>query len=299
MDPNEHPPRAQNEEVASSANPRQPISIIEENASFKNRASSQIGKRQSYREPITHVKNRSVFEFLFGSCFGNTSTQLSYEELVPYYDLKNDANIYFDNKCTDYDDMFRDLWNALTGETLEQVQNEGWKNYGFQNANPRSDIRGGALLSLKQLIYFVKANKERIAEMNSDPSTFLFGVSSINISYFLIKYYHLSDQLAFAKDKKELCSRIALKSFCGLQRVDENTFNKIHSILFSDLFKVWEDLKRKIPGLTLLDFNMALKIVKAKFIRVTRKNTFDSLRTMKAYYDRVETVLPSRKESFS
>jgi len=256
-------------------------------------------KRPSFREPITHLKNKSFIEVIFGSCFGDFGTQLSVDELVPFYDLKHDANKYFDNKCKDYDDLLREMWTDLTGNTLEEIENEGWKNYGFQNSNPRSDFRGGALLSLKQLLYFVKTNKDKIETLSSDTSSFLFAVSSINVTYFLIKYYHLSNDLVYSKDKKIICSRVALKTFCSVLRVDKNILNKIHGLLLNDLHSVWQDLRKKIPGLTLMDFNMALNIVKEKMFRLTKSHIYDSYEGFREIYLRLETVLPDRKASYS
>jgi len=260
---------------------------------------AQRGRKRSLREPVTHLKNKSFFEVVFGACFEDFGTQLTIEELVAFYDLKDDANNYFDNKCQDYDELLREMWFALKGERLEDVENDEWKNYGFQNRNPRSDFRGGGLLSLKQLLYFVKSNKEEALEMSQKSEEFLFAVSSINITYFLIKYYHLSNHLIFSKDKKEICSRVALKTFCSLLRVDQNIMNKIHGVLLEDLYKIWGDIKKKIPGLTLMDFNMALNLVKSKFMKVTKSNSFDSFSQFKSYYTKLETVLPSRKASFS
>jgi len=260
---------------------------------------AQGGRRRSLREPITHLKNKTFFEVVFGACFEDFGTQLTIEELVPFYDLKDDANTYFDNKCPDYDEILRDMWLVLKGERLEEVENDGWKSYGFQNRNPRSDFRGGGLLSLKQLVYFVKSNKEKALEMSQKNEEFLFAVSSINITYFLIKYYHLSNNLIFSKDKKEICSRVALKTFCSMLRVDQNVLNKIHGLLLEDLYGVWGDIKKKVPGLTLMDFNMALNLVKSKFVRLTKSNSFDSFSQLKSFYTKLETVLPTRKASFS
>lgn len=271
----------------------------EEDTLVKRRAVDPLGRRVSYREPITHIKNKTLMEILFGSCFGDLRTSLTIEELIPFYDLKNDANTYFDNKCKDYDDMFRELYQELTLQTIEEVQNDTWKTFGFQNANPRSDIRGGGLLSLKQLIYFVKSNKSRTTEMAADNSNFLFAVSSINVTYYLITYYHLSNHLIYSKDKKEICSRVALKSFCSLLRVDNNTLNKIHSLLLNDLYNIWKSLKEKLPKLTLLDFNMAVNIMKAKFVKTTKKHMFDDFEAMSRYYLKLETILPEKRKSFS
>jgi hypothetical protein len=265
---------------------------------IKRKAFQSKGRQSSLREPITHLKNRSFIEVVFGSCFGDFGTQLTLEELIPYYGIQAEANKYFDNKCQDYDNLFRSLWTKLTGENIENVQNEGWKRYGFQNANPRSDFRGGGLLSLKQLIYFVKNQQGRVGVMVSDNENFLFAVSSINITYFLITYYHLSSQLIYSKDKKEICSRIALKAFCSNLERDVNTMNNIHGMLLNDLYNVWQALRAKIPNLTLLDSNMALKIVKEKFIRVTRSTFYDSFQNLDNVYNREKTILPSRRYSF-
>ena len=259
----------------------------------------KTGKRPSYREPLTHLKNRSFIEVLFGSCFGEFGTQLTIDELVPYYDLKNDANTFFDNKCKDYDDFLREMWADLTGETIEEIENEGWKNFGFQNNNPRSDFRGGGLLSLKQLAYFIKTNKDRIEGLSSDNSTFLFAVSSINITYFLIKYFHLSNDLIFAKDKKIICSRVALKTFCSVLRVDKNILNKIHGLLLLDLYNTWEELRKKVAGLTLMDFNLALNTVKERMVKATKGHIYDDYESFREYYLKQEVILPNRKASYS
>lgn len=265
----------------------------------KKSSNNTYARRPSYREPVTHVKNRSLFELLFGSCFGDSRTQLTVDELVPFYEIKADANNYFDNKYTGYDDIFREMWRILTGGQLEEVENEGWKKYGFQNQNPRSDFRGGGLLSLKQLMYFIKNNPQEIPEMSNEANSFLFAVSSINITYFLIKYYHLSEHLIYSKDKNEICSRVALKSFCSLLLRDENIMDKIHGLLLNDLYSTWQILRQRIPRLNLLDFNLALNVIKDKYMKATKDHIFDDFATLKRYYLKKEVKLPSKRQSFS
>ena len=77
-----------------------------------------------YREPETHLKNRSFFNKYFGSCFGDIRTVITYDELIQFYKLKQDANTTFDPKSTEYDELFRDIWKALTDEHIEEIQNE-------------------------------------------------------------------------------------------------------------------------------------------------------------------------------
>jgi len=83
---------------------------------------------------------------------------------------------------------------------LEEINNEGWKIFGFQNKNPRTDFRGGGLMSLKNLLYFCSQNPQIVADMCLEEHDFLLGVSSINITFFMMKFFHLADFLEYEKD---------------------------------------------------------------------------------------------------
>jgi ELMO domain-containing protein len=49
-----------------------------------------------------------------------------------------------------------------------------WKEIGFQNKNPRTDFRGGGVLSLQCLKYFVKKQPDLFKDMLSSGSEFFF-----------------------------------------------------------------------------------------------------------------------------
>lgn len=264
----------------------------EEKDFIEDAAMTEAMRQNAYREPLTHVKNRNPLESVLGTCFGDFNAKLTFNQLIPFYKIKEDVDVLFDAKCTDYDDYFRDLWKALTWENIDDVQNERWKYYGFQNPNPRSDLRGGGLISLKQMISYVKAYRSRVITMTEPVHEFLFAVSSINITYFLFRYYHLSDLLVYEKDWKEICSRSALKTFCVLLEADNSTFDKMHSMLLEDLFEVWIQIKKKVPNATLLDFNRALDLVKERYRAATNKNIFEDWNTLKSFYDKKKVEFP-------
>jgi len=247
-------------------------------------------KQHLFREPETHIKNRSPLENILGACFGDFDAKLTYNQLLPFYNLREDANVLFDAKCTDYDDLFRELWEAITGEKLDKIENERWKDFGFQNANPRSDLRGGGLISLKQMVTYAKKNKAKLAEMVDPKHDFLFAVSSINVTYFLFRYYHMSDLLVYEKDWKEICSRTALKTFCILLEQDSQVFNKIHSLLLQDLFEIWLEIKHLLPNATLLDFNLATDTMKRRYKKATEKKIFEDFETLRVYYNKKKVV---------
>ena len=76
------------------------------------------------------------------------------------------------------------------------------KNYRFQ------------LIDLKMLLYYIeKKEKEILAEMMNPDHEFLFACISINLTFYLKKYFHLADFLDYYKDKQQFSSRFALKNF--------------------------------------------------------------------------------------
>lgn len=249
------------------------------------------------REPITHLKNRSFMEKIFGSCLGDQRLQLTYDELVGFYLLKDWANTFIDAKTTEYDDLFRKLYYNLTKDTLVEIVNDNWKNFGFQNSNLRTDFRAGCLISLKHLVYFTANHGDRIPSMVEPSNEFLFGICSINVSFFLQKYYHLPDSLVFEKDKKEICSRIALKTFCQILEEDENLHFKIHAMLLIDLFEIWISIRNTVKGVNILDFGMALETMKKKYTSVTRQELFDDWPTLASRYNGTNIELPTRRKS--
>jgi ELMO/CED-12 family len=288
------------QDSASSLPSQSPIINSTKNINIEDEALINRPSKSKYnidREPMTHLKNRNFIEKFFGSCFGDARLQLTYDELIGFYTLKEWANTFIDGKSTEYDDHFRKLYFNITKETLGEIVNDNWKNFGFQNANLRTDFRAGCLLSLKHLLYFTSNHGDRIAGMIEPSKDFLFGICSINVSYFLAKYYHLPDSLIFEKDKKEICSRVALKSFCQISEEDDNLHFKIHAMLLIDLFEIWIQIRNTVKGVNILDFGMALETMKKKFTNATRTELFDDYASFSSAYLNSAIELPTRRKS--
>lgn len=256
-------------------------------------------KHYQYKQPETHVRNQSFIATCCSSCCGNRfKTDLTYEELISFYKLKELANTTFNVNCTEYDHLFRQLWQAFTEETTPgDIISERWKEFGFQNQNPKSDFRAAGLLSLRQLIRFVSKNRSRTLRMCDPKYDFCFAISSINITYFLMKYYHLANGLTYKKDKNSLCSRIALKNMCQMLEHDEETFDKIHAMLLNDLFEIWIELKKRVKGITLLDFSMATDTVKRRFTRTTSYCFYTDFDHLRRQYNQKEVDFPTQRPS--
>jgi hypothetical protein len=257
----------------------------EEGTLIRNSANSRQNHLQyELIEPVTHVRNRSFFEKLTTSCVNDSRTRLTIAELKSYYKLRVDANTHVGNDIEEHNNLIRELWYLIYKEKLTELKNNGWKVLGFQNIDPRTDFRGGALLSLKNLVYFARNHINSIPNMTEEDNDFLFGIVSINISYFLIKYYHLQDTLDSKLDKADLGSRKALKTFCVLMLQDDDMFNMIHAMLLLDVYQIWLTCRKKWTNLTIMDFTMAMDALKRKYVLATKDRMFKDLNALKTHY---------------
>lgn len=218
-----------------------------------------------HREPLTHILNKSFAEKFFSSCFNEEKTRLTSKELLAFYSLKFNCNISFDSEKDHHNRMVGSLWFALCNETMgDQIPNPRWNDFGFQNIDPRTDFRGAGLTGLNMLIHYAENYPERIKRMAESKDDFLAAASSINVTHHLIKYFHLLNSLVYEKDKAEICSRKALKNFCKFLVRDEDVLYNFHELLFTDLYEIWIDLKKKKKGVTIMDFKICLDEMKRK-----------------------------------
>jgi len=81
------------------------------------------------------------------------------------------------------------LYILLFGEeeTLpERLLSEKWQSIGFQSKNPRTDFRGGGILSLLCLRYLIQVYPDTFRDLRAmDSNTFFLAISSINVTVSL------------------------------------------------------------------------------------------------------------------
>eukprot|EP01016_Furgasonia_blochmanni_P035585 TRINITY_DN3958_c0_g1_i2.p1 TRINITY_DN3958_c0_g1~~TRINITY_DN3958_c0_g1_i2.p1 ORF type:complete len:278 (-),score=48.75 TRINITY_DN3958_c0_g1_i2:239-1072(-) len=242
-----------------------------------------------YVEPVTHVKNLSFAQkYCCCSCTKDRD-RLTMEELRHFYALKRDANMQFNVENEDHNGKLRNFWLILNGSPLEgeDIKSDGWKAFGFQNTDPRTDFRGGGFMSLQMLIDFSEKHPKLVSQMCEEQNEFYFAISSINITYYMMKFFHLLGSLDLKRDRDDLGNRRALKNFCGLLKKDVEVFSKIHSMLLSDLFIQWLDLRKRIAGTTIMDFGRAIDIVEIKFRKVICSKYFKTFEELQNEYSKV------------
>jgi hypothetical protein len=90
-------------------------------------------------------------------------------------------------------------------------------------------------------------------------------VTTINIVYFLKKYFHLADFLIPGRDENEYCNRRALKNFCQIILRKKHCLEEMNKIFLTYFYNnIWVDYQKKNCEKELLDFNMLFEELKIK-----------------------------------
>ena len=77
---------------------------------------------------------------------------MSTNELISFYELKTICNVLYDP----LEESHIKQLEKLTLLLFENNEIKDWKSFGFQNSIPETDFRGGGLISLKNIIFFIE-----------------------------------------------------------------------------------------------------------------------------------------------
>ena len=118
-----------------------------------------------------------------------------------------------------------------------------WTSIGFQSANPRTDFRGGGILSLCNLVFFAENSQKYMQEMMAhykQREDFFIAIASINLTSYLTSYLYMSNAEMVPRSHLRLrAGRSHFKTFCDLNAQDKKSFFHLHSLAFRYLFNMW------------------------------------------------------------
>ena len=112
--------------------------------------------------------------------------------------------------------------------------------------------------------------------MINSKNEFLFAITSINVSYFLKVYFHCAKLSYYKYNKKQLCSRKALKTFCKFLIQDKKCIEKLHNFILEILFSNWIYLKKKF-FVDIMQFQVCMDHVKKQFKLVFENRNYNTL----------------------
>mmetsp|Transcript_32476 Transcript_32476/g.23998 ORF Transcript_32476/g.23998 Transcript_32476/m.23998 type:complete len:153 (+) Transcript_32476:109-567(+) len=125
---------------------------------FDKKESRATYVSMAVEEPLMHSKKKTVWERVLFCCLENYD--LTEEEIKYFWKFKENMVQSFNESNEEHERYLRNLYITVFGtnhkKLPEKLITNNWKQIGFQSKNPRTDFRGGGVLSLNCLRYFVK-----------------------------------------------------------------------------------------------------------------------------------------------
>lgn len=139
-----------------------------------------------------------------------------------------------------------------------------WKRLGFQDEDPRKDLRTGRL-ALESLVYLVERYPMGASQMAMEAQeSFLdypFAVASINVTQRLARHLGLVRDAHHRCNMEHRAPKQVLDRFSVLlsrPSAGIDVFGELHAATMARLHICWRSMKRNDPWITIFDFPRAL-----------------------------------------
>jgi hypothetical protein len=134
----------------------------------------------------------------FGT-FGSKDSRPSAAAITQLCSLELSFSSPFQNGFPEHEELLVRLWKNVFPSKKFQSESPLWKKIGFQREDPRLDLRGGGILSLKCLVYFSSEYNSKVTDMvrsqaKNSPHTYPFGAVGVNITLLLGDLLKLRDR---------------------------------------------------------------------------------------------------------
>lgn len=136
-----------------------------------------VKKERNFNTERKSFFEKKFFRFIFCCCYNNYDLE-TYES-NNINELVKEVGDYYNENNTNHTKILLEIEELLL-EKLSKKENI-WKDIGFQTNNPTTDIRGGGILSMKFLLFYLKNYSEEFLS-NSGVDYLLMSVLVINIS---------------------------------------------------------------------------------------------------------------------
>ena len=212
----------------------------------------------SYLAPEPPKPQFSLFNWL-QACWmdpaGDQNYGLREKEEVVIGQLQQEVATKFKANSAEHEGLLHEYFStAMPGESRPGRRDERWKLLGFQDDDPRSDFRGGGLLSLKCLIWMTKMDAPRVAhlirESNGEGTEgtlrpeqwYPFAVAVINVCFELSTWLMLDQRREGGKvPPEDLCSGSEYRRFAELTVEDPETFFILAAAALCAVHEEWSN----------------------------------------------------------
>eukprot|EP00439_Symbiodinium_sp_Y106_P072970 s180_g13.t1 len=192
----------------------------------------------------------SIFDWLGVCCSEQPSRNLDYrlrqrEEII-IGQLQQEVLVSFDPGALEHEAFLQEYFKAaapalspleknrsLIEKLPEGRRDHRWKELGFQDEDPRTDFRGGGLLSLKCLLHMTEHDSKRVCQLiressgagQKDEGTFYpFAAAVINVCFRLAGWLMLDLRRARQVKAEDVCTGFEYRRFAELTVLEPETF---------------------------------------------------------------------------
>lgn len=166
-----------------------------------------------------------------------------------------------------------------------QHQRFSWLKLGFQGPNPRTDFRGGGILSLACMVYFAEQHNNEFLHIVNEADhlgSYPFSAAFINVALMLIVCFQLKpNAVQCPSGHHPTLSRKAFKFFARLLcDARQHAFEELFSCCCISMHRHWRQLSHQS---TLLDFQRTLRYTQKRLIQVLESSPTQSVDFRKIY----------------
>uniref|UniRef100_A0A0G4HLX1 ELMO domain-containing protein n=1 Tax=Chromera velia CCMP2878 TaxID=1169474 RepID=A0A0G4HLX1_9ALVE len=202
----------------------------------------------------------------------NPAEQLTSDERIAMSAIKTSASMPFDSSNSDHEDLLSKYWRCAfkDEEPPKETTNSNWQRLGFQSGNPRTDFRGGGLLSLQQMIYLAEMHPRNFQMMIEDCNSergYLLSACLINLTQLLVCFLRLDGgSQHHPVIGRKSAPRECIKTFARLaneQARPQHCFDELYAACAIRMHREWmRQWDPKAGEKNLLRFNHILGDVK-------------------------------------
>eukprot|EP00347_Sterkiella_histriomuscorum_P014814 403359427 len=192
-------------------------------------------------------------------------------------------------------DLYLMVFGQENQKLPKRLESKRWREIGFQSRNPRAELRGGGILSLYCLRFFIKRNPEVFQQMLEDGSQYFYiALSSVNITTFLIGFFYLNKELLSPTFMRRRANKQEFKNFCRINLNHKKTFFELHCYCLRFLYMLWcrEALKNQDQYPT---FNLIMDETRVFLSRLMRNDHSKDLIELRVHaYNIIESYIKNK-----
>lgn len=174
----------------------------------------------------------AISNFMFSDRIPNRSEQKilkSLTELLLDTDIQGDAI------------ELQEIFARCNEGSIFKCRGPIWKTIGFQNENPISDVRGGGLLSLRNLEYFLAHDRRGIAMQQKrsrgreEGANYPWAAAGISLTRLIAQEFEMIHRSGKAKNLREVNPQPFFQMI-----LEKDAFNRLYSSCFLLLDHYWD-----------------------------------------------------------